>query len=101
MRSLAAALELPVGELLAKSGWTGAEGAFPPDELQRPAQGPTEPEDKGDKLEHQSYRPAGSSDEIQQLRQEIMQLREAVELLQKTLASNSVSFRADGDGRGA
>jgi transcriptional regulator with XRE-family HTH domain len=101
MRSLAAALELPVGELLAKSGWTGAEGAFPSDEIQRQVQGPTEPEDQGDKLEQQSSRPVGSSDEIQQLRQEIVQLREAVELLQKTLARNSVSFHADGGGRDA
>ncbi len=101
MRSLAAALELPVGELLAKSGWTGAEGAFPADGLQRAGQGPAEPEATGDKQEHQSSRPDGSSEEIKQLRQEIVRLRETVEMLQQTLASNSVTFRADGNGRHA
>lgn len=101
MRSLAAALELPVGELLAKSGWTGAEGAFPSDDLPRAGQGPSEPEELSNHLDHQPPRPPGSNDEIQQLRQEIVRLRETVEMLQKTLASTSVSLGADGDGRSA
>jgi transcriptional regulator with XRE-family HTH domain len=98
MRSLAAALELPVGELLAKSGWTGAEGAFPTTDVQRPGQSHAEPDETGD---NQPSAPAGSSEEIQQLRQEIMRLRETVEMLQETLAANSVSLRANGDGRSA
>ena len=92
MRSLATALELPVGELLAKSGWTGAEEAFPAAEQQRPGQTPAGPEKPGDKPEQQSSC-AGSSEEIQQLRQEIMRLRETVEMLQETLTGRSVTQR--------
>lgn len=101
MRSLAAALEVPVGELLAKSGWTGAEGAFPSTDTQRPGQGHAEPEETSDKWEHQTSTPAGSSEEIQQLRQEIVRLRETVETLQATLVASSVSLRDESDGRSA
>jgi transcriptional regulator with XRE-family HTH domain len=101
MRSLAAALELPVGELLAKSGWTGAEAAFPSADLHRAGQNHAEPEETANNREHSPARPAGTNEEIQQLREEIVRLRETVEMLQKTLASNAISFRADGDGRRA
>jgi transcriptional regulator with XRE-family HTH domain len=97
MRSLAAALELPVGELLAKSGWTGAEGAFPSADTRPTGRGHAEPDDTAARSEHLPSSPAGSSDEIQQLRQEIVRLRETVELLQKTLTSNGHALRGDGD----
>lgn len=94
MRSLAAALEVPVGELLAKSGWTGAEGAFPSGEPNRAEHSHIEHEDTSARQEHQPPCSAGSTEEIQQLRQEIMRLRETVEMLQATLAANSATLRA-------
>lgn len=87
MRSLAAALELPVGELLAQSGWTGAEEAFPSVDPHQAGQTHTEPGESGDHLE-QPASPTGIRDDIQELRQEIVRLRETVEMLQETLAGN-------------
>jgi transcriptional regulator with XRE-family HTH domain len=101
MRSLAAALELPVGELLSQSGWTGAEGAFSSHDRQPSEQNHAGPEETSDKQEPQSSQPATGSDDIQQLRQEIVRLRETVEKLQETLTANSVSLRTDGNGTSA
>lgn len=98
MRSLAAALELPVGELLSQSGWTGAEGAFPPDDLQRAGQSHVGPVETHDEQKHQSPHPVRGSDDIQQLRQEIVRLRQTVEMLQETLTGSSLSIHADADG---
>jgi len=101
MRSLAAALELPVGELLSQSGWTGAEGAFPSHDPQPSGQHHAGPAETRDNQEPQSPHPVRSSDDIQQLREEIVRLRQTVEMLQETLVANSASTRADGDGRRA
>jgi transcriptional regulator with XRE-family HTH domain len=98
MRSLAAALELPVGELLSQSGWTGAEGAFPPPDLQPSGQNHAAHEETRDNQKAQSSHLVMGSDEIQQLREEIVRLRQTVEMLQETLVANSVSTRANGDG---
>jgi transcriptional regulator with XRE-family HTH domain len=101
MRSLAEALEVPVGELLAKSGWTGAEGAFPSTELDRAEHNHIAHEDMSAQQEHQSPCSAGNMEEIQQLRHEIRQLRETVETLQATLAAHSASLRAVSDNQNA
>ena len=98
MRSLATALELPVGELLAKSGWTGAEEAFPSTDTQPAEQGHARPEEKREARGNNSLAPGGSDDEIQELRQEIVRLRETVELLRETIAQNAVALQ-DGAAR--
>ena len=97
MRSLAAALELPVGELLAKSGWTGAEEAFPPTHPQPAASVKAGPEETSKPQAHPVPHPTATSDEIQLLRQEIVSLREAVEMLQETIASNSTNMSDESD----
>lgn len=99
MRSLAAALDLPVGELLAKSGWTGAEEAFPSTERQPSGGEQAETEETGVTQADQLSRPSARSEEIQLLRQEIARLHEAVELLQETIASSSVFIPTEGNGK--
>jgi transcriptional regulator with XRE-family HTH domain len=90
MRSLAAALEMPVGELLARSGWAGAEEAFLATDLPPAGQDQAQPETLRTGQAQEPALQIASSDEIQELREEIVQLREAVSRLQETLASTSM-----------
>jgi transcriptional regulator with XRE-family HTH domain len=87
MKFLAAALELPVGELLARSGWTGADNAF--DGADTESAGAS-----GDGREHSSAgmatgvsisRSSERSMEIHQLRQELARVRQGLAQLQATL----------------
>jgi transcriptional regulator with XRE-family HTH domain len=99
MKFLAAALEMPVGELLARSGWTGADNAFDDSSTASPPASADEhhPSSAGMAAGESSSSERGV--EIRQLRQELARVRQGLLQMQATLDTCMAVLDANDDER--
>jgi transcriptional regulator with XRE-family HTH domain len=89
LRALAAALDLPLGELLARAGWDGAETAFAPNGASSVAAGTGTPLETGDARNGRSVPPLVTHDPVVVPLETFQRLREAIAHSQALQASTA------------